>query len=735
MRIHSEIIQLLLNIMQEPFSGGVSIWLLQLVWMVNSGIYLLDLYQLVKKKTGRETALIMLLPGTVTVMGVVMFAVFAGIPTGPLLIQATEAFDAPRLSVELLVLAAVYALVWTLTWQVWKRRRENRGLQPQWVFSYALDFLIVTSMLIVALGRLLLRKNVLTGLAPASHAIGFSYNIFAYLFLYGLTALFFKLALLVVAAITRLYAAKRTGFSYRIGQNPYPRLLYYLAFWQNAQLRGVLALYLPMFIGFTALTVYAGGTGDDMRIMVVFLIFLAAGGVFIGMIALMPIHDSLKRFAIWGDRRVMMEQFCREYFIDEPKIKSDDYTVTRHFLVDERGAVAIYWLGALQSWSGWVSDKKGWIREIRFLDGSICRMNREDAQTEEVLACIRQYWEAQQLSGRSQEEIRRLSGRLPDGAFEKVFRGMIAALVLFFCTPFISNGLFGLRPGGSGSNSGSDQTANLQQRPAATPIPQEVINAIIYGEPTPAPTATPEPTPEPAPAPTSTPEPTAPQPFFTVPMPALVAEGDSFNVYMDMAEYREDSVYYEYVEPPVQEVYERRDDVFYVRLFVFDKEGTLMQELEMSSPYLLYLNEEHPEWLVHLEDVNFDGKEDVLVRYSDIRYAMWDAFLWKENAGEFREELSFSQIEEYEVHPEAQYIEGGYGSGGDGYWLYRYNYDSERGFWCMGGLFVYFVEEDEEERYMEFIYEDGGYLYHTHDIPWEQVSDLWKDGEQFSGKF
>ena len=123
--------------------GGVSnsaFWMVMILMYINIALYLMDLYALVKKKSPGETVMIMLLPGAITVMGVALFSFFLQIPANTGLERVWTENVSPRLWVELLGLAGLFAFLWCLTWRLWQRKRENRLGVMQWIFSYSLDF-------------------------------------------------------------------------------------------------------------------------------------------------------------------------------------------------------------------------------------------------------------------------------------------------------------------------------------------------------------------------------------------------------------------------------------------------------------------------------------------------------------------------------------------------------------------------------------------------------------------
>lgn len=129
-----------------------------------------------------------------------------------------------------------------------------------------------------------------------------------------------------------------------------------------------------------------------------------------------------------------MSQFCREYFLEEPLIKNRDFTVTRHFLADERGMLEVFSFDALANIKGgWVSDpKNGWVRSLPFLDGGNCSICKDDMGADEIFRYAKQYWETQQLANQGKAERQRLQEPAREGLYQKFFYFVVAALVMLF---------------------------------------------------------------------------------------------------------------------------------------------------------------------------------------------------------------------------------------------------------------------------------------------------------------
>lgn len=404
-------------------------WLIIILIYFNCALYLMDLYALIKKKTQGETIMVMLLPGTITVMGAVLFSLFLQIPANADLEKVWMEAAVHGLWTELLCLAGLFAFLWCLTWRLWRRKRENSFIVIQWIFSYSLDFLMV--LLLVIVGGIGLIGGVNLPVLAGRLLTGLGYNLPLYLFLYGTAALIFKLGLILLAGLTQLYSARISHFPYREGRNPTASFLLYAVLCQNARVRGTLAFWIPMlWFGF-----WVSGVGNELEWEFFFPILIVLAFMLYLLFALRPVADSMARFAKWGDRKQVLAQFCREYFLEEPILKNRDFTVTRHFLADERGMIEVFSFDALAKvHSGWVSEpKKGWVRTFPFLDGGNCVVNKSDMDADEIFKYAKQYWEMQQFDRPGSAEQRRMQEAAGESLYHKlVYFAVVALMIVFF---------------------------------------------------------------------------------------------------------------------------------------------------------------------------------------------------------------------------------------------------------------------------------------------------------------
>lgn len=422
-----ELFQKLVQIAEGESINEAAFWLVIGLMFLNIAFYLMDLYALVKKKNGMETFMVMLLPGMITIMAASLFAVLLQLPASAELERVWTQSQSPRLWAELLCLAGLFFALWFLTWRLWRKNRENRQNVVSWILTYSLDFLMAALLTVVG-GFGLIGGVDLLALAGRGMA-GLGYNLPLYLFLYGTVALALKTALIVLAGITQVCSMRISRFPYREGHSPTVSFLLYGLLCQNATVRGALVFWIPMLI-FGA---WISGEVDRSALKVCFPALIVLAFVLYLLFALRPLADNMARFARWGDRKQVLTKFCKEYFLEEPLVKTRDFTVTRHYLVDERGMLQVFSFDVVKEVKkGWVSDpKKGWVRNLFFLDGGCCVVNKNDMGADEVFKYARQYWEREQFAapGSAQQRLRPPAG---EGLYDKLYRFVVAAMVLLF---------------------------------------------------------------------------------------------------------------------------------------------------------------------------------------------------------------------------------------------------------------------------------------------------------------
>lgn len=418
-----ELIENLKYVWVIPLGGEGFAWA-PLTWIVNSILWLLDLYPLVKKKSRQETVAVMMLPGFIFFCIAILSSLMLGITTGAPLGDG-QLFMKERVCIELLVLDLFFLAMWFLA--MWLRRGRNDTWKKRilWALSYVPDLIVAGCILTVSLARLLGGAYLLEKLGGLSVKLGFTlYNIFAWLYVYGITTILIRLALLLVAIFARLISMRIPVGNYHENSYPLRRFLWYAAVCQNAYLRGVLAFFVPMNLFFVALfLVERPSSSEEITTIVGFIFFLLAETIVAIRVTLKPTRANLRRFSKWGERKAFLEKFCREYFNEPPLIKTSDFTVTRNFLVDERSTVCVYYLQKLKDWRCckrvslleyeqenkiyWSqphtvdrAQRSGWQWEISFRDGAICIIEKEDADVDAIIKRINSYWHTYQSDKR-----------------------------------------------------------------------------------------------------------------------------------------------------------------------------------------------------------------------------------------------------------------------------------------------------------------------------------------------
>ena len=461
-----ELIKSLQSVLTDSFEKTVYLPWWQVVLPVNGLCWLLDLGLSMKRKSRQETIAVMMLPGIVTFFVAILTTLMVAITTGPRLGDG-NAFMELRVCVELLLLTVLFLALWILNMKLQRGGGGTWKKRILWMISYVPDILITGSILAVVMARLAGGVNPLAELRDTSAALGFStYNVFAWLFCYAIVTLLIRLVLLLIALFARLISMRIPVGSYRENGHPVRRFVWYAAVCQNAYLRGVFAFFTFVLLVLSMAFVLEGVDSTEGAIMsVMFLLFFAVidfGGI---MVSLKPTVVNLRRFGKWGDRRALLEQFCREYFNEPPVLRTEHYTLTRHFLVDERSVVSVYYLEMLKGWKCWQvasetereqqdkvywsqphtmswDERSGWWWEISFLDGDTCFVEKEDVCADELIKGVSRYWETHQLGDRSvqQSAIRTRNGG-KDG-YDKLFGIVFQVVLIFMITAYFVCNLY-----------------------------------------------------------------------------------------------------------------------------------------------------------------------------------------------------------------------------------------------------------------------------------------------------
>ncbi len=383
-------------------SGGMLFWLVLLY--SNAIFYMIDFHSLVKRKSTAETFAVLAVPCAVSFVGAAMLTMLVHVPAPERTGRFAKALESGSLNQMLLLTAGIYVILWFISLasqlEVLQRKtflgnlfREKRKKEEvrRWVLFGIPDYLYAAMIVFFSLWRMVMGQSFFAG----------GHRLLLWIYLYAIYFLCCKIILLSVALVVRIYSAKITVFKWREGKNPSAFLFRYFLFYQSAMVRNLLLFELGILIPITAALVSDMG-GVSLYEAVGMLGFLWFAAVFVILFSATPAMRALEKFQMWGESRRMKEMFCREYFAEEPLFQNDNYTVTRHFLVDELSSCTLYYWPVLESVSGWVMDKKGSVRTIRFSDRSYCNISKEEAEN---LAPVFEYAKKWKDSNSMQKDI------------------------------------------------------------------------------------------------------------------------------------------------------------------------------------------------------------------------------------------------------------------------------------------------------------------------------------------
>ena len=169
-------------------------------------------------------------------------------------------------------------------------------------------------------------------------------------------------------------------------------------------------------------------------------------------------------------------------------------------------------------------------------------------------------------------------------------------------------------------------------------------------------------------------------------------------------------------EPPEYSValdgWEETEDGWTVFRLSVCRDGRFLQTLEERTDSLLQYDGMEARAargeLFSLEDLNFDGYDDVKVLYENFRNGAYDAFLYDPETERFYEEPTFIQITAPAV--QAPYVFSMGASGAAYTYFYRYEYTRDKGYTLSAELAVLSGYDVCEVGFVETLYEDGAAL-------------------------
>ena len=389
-------------------------WLTMILLYLNAGLYLADLYQLVKRKSKAETFSLMAIPGAFVILGVSVVSIFARVPN---LLSATSRAKQlslllttmlPETNLSLLLVVFLYPVLWGIG--LWRQRRHEHGSRKRWVLSCIPDYIAWLILVCGIVYHLLFGEAILHSVLENAKdgdllALYGSHGTGLYVWMYGTYILACKEAVLLVGLMSELLLM-RIPLRYRSGQNAVSFVGFYYFFCQNAVFRGIslleAALTLPL-CG-VMLREAAVSSSNDSSIMLYAAVFLLIGAVFVVLIVIRPVMRTLSCFDAWGQRKQIRELFCTEYFLTQPVSKNSSFTVTYHFIIDEQDAAGVYYLPLLTDISGWTYSKKknGKWKNLTFADGRTLVVSEHEAEAaREMLSYASNRLSAQKAAGGS----------------------------------------------------------------------------------------------------------------------------------------------------------------------------------------------------------------------------------------------------------------------------------------------------------------------------------------------
>lgn len=346
-----------------------SLDIILIILYVNVFIYLLDFYNLVKRKSKAETLAVMGVPTVVAVMGSVFAVLFVSVPEPGNLDSFVAVLAEPEVCMHLVFIVGVYAILWLITY--FSQKKRARKDIRKWIISCIPDYCFAVGVILGTVCRLIVGINFFT----------INNQTFLWMYAYCIFFLSCKAILLTVGNLVRLYSLKITIFRWTERKNPASFLARYFYFCQSAILRNVMLFELGLLIPLTVLF-YDYGLTYELFFMMLFF-YLSAG--FVVVVSTAPVRKGLNQFLQWDGAEKSKRLFCQEYFLEEALYKDDNFTVTRHFLIAEQHPADVFYWPYLRNVSGWILGNEGNYRELVFSDGKVYRFTPEEAaESEEI---------------------------------------------------------------------------------------------------------------------------------------------------------------------------------------------------------------------------------------------------------------------------------------------------------------------------------------------------------------
>lgn len=336
--------------------------------LVSISQYAVELYRLVKKKTTIETMAVMQLPLGCAVAAAFFVTQYVSVPTRFSFLSAVSR-SGRKLGLGMTVLSLACVFLMLAGRFLWNEGRLSRALGTAEALGVG-----VPGLCLLASGQdffRLLPKAVLTG------------------FLYLVLLLAARVAILLLGTLICICNA-RIRISWKPSMHPGLFFRFYQLFCQNAMLRGTLLYWGALAVRYGVLW-KRGTESSDYRDLSYATMLTAIIGAAAFVLAVRPAHLAVRRLKRQGDFKAKAELFCREYFLEGPYLTGKSYSATRHFLIDEEAPAVLYeWSELIACSEGWVSGKNGWVGVLRFGDGRVFEVPKDNPQAEELMHLARQ---------------------------------------------------------------------------------------------------------------------------------------------------------------------------------------------------------------------------------------------------------------------------------------------------------------------------------------------------------
>ena len=430
-------------------------WFMMILLFLNAGLYLVDLYHLVKRKSKAETVSLVAIPGAFAILLAGVASLCAHVPN---LLRATYRSEILSLLVTtmqretnlaLLLVVFLYPVLWGIG--LWRQRRYEHGSRKRWVLSCIPDY-IAWLILVCGIGyHLVFGENILHSVLENAKdgdllaLYGSSHGIGLYIWMYGIYILACKEAVLLVGFLSELLLM-RIPLRYHSGQNAVTFVSFYYLFCQNAVFRGTFLMEAALVIPLCGVMFReaASPLSDNSSVMIYGTFLLLVGAVFSVLIVIGPVMRTLACFDTWGQREQIRELFCTEYFLMQPVSRNRSFTVTYHFIIDEQDAAGVYYLPLLTNISGWIYTKNKKGRWLTFADGRTLEVSEHEAEAaKEMLSYASNRFSARKETGigENRSNINNMPGMkeawnpVKDPAtttYQKLVRVFMVLLILLF---------------------------------------------------------------------------------------------------------------------------------------------------------------------------------------------------------------------------------------------------------------------------------------------------------------